>query len=375
MKKGEIRTMVRRQPKYPVGAPRWLATCSLVGVLLTVSLVGCGGDEGNRGEGPAREKGGGSAAAAQPGAGSDWPVDDVAAEVEPSVVQVNARIVQETSSGPQEAKSTGSGVIYREDGYVITNGHVVGGAKKVNVAFADGTSAKGEVVGTDPFTDLAVVKVGRSGLPAADFAEDLSLRRGDLAVAVGSPSGFQSTVAVGVISGQGREFNGLVDLIQTDAAISPGDSGGALANERGQVVGINTSYVPPQSGTVNIAFAIPSTTAVSVADQIIENGKAVHAGLGGEFTNLTPEIAEQLDASAESGAVVTAVDPNGPMSDAGLDTGSIIIAIGDEEVRDSGDLVASLRKYKPGDETDLTVGSASGERQITVELGERNREN
>jgi serine protease Do len=375
MNKDEIRAMVRMRPGYPVDAPRWLATCSLGGVLLTVSLVGCGDEEGNRGEGTAREKGGGSAATAQPGDGSDWPVDDVAAMVEPSVVQVNVRAAQETSSDPQEAKSFGSGVIYREDGYVITNNHVVEGAEEVNVAFADGTSAKGEVVGTDPFTDLAVVKADRSGLPAADFAEDPSLRRGDLAVAIGSPSGFQSTVAVGVISGQGREFNTLVDLIQTDAALSPGDSGGALANERGQVVGINASYLPPQSGAVNIGFAIPSATAVSVADQIIENGKAVHAGLGGDFTNLTPDIAEQFDTSVKSGVVVTSVDSNGPLSDAGLDTGSIITAIGDEEVRDSGDLLSALRDYKPGDETDLTVASDGGERRVSVKLGERNREN
>jgi S1-C subfamily serine protease len=165
-------------------------------------------------------------------AGGAKPVARVASEVEPSVVQVNVQAVQQTPSGLEEAQGLGSGVIYREDGYIITNNHVVEGANEVNVAFVDGSSEGGEVVGGDRSTDVAVVRVDREGLPAADFAENLSLRVGELAVALGSPSGFQSTVTAGVISGLGREvppeFTGgqaqdpsLVDLIQTDAAISP----------------------------------------------------------------------------------------------------------------------------------------------------------
>ena len=317
-------------------------------------------------------------------AGGAKPVARVAAEVEPSVVQVNVQAVQQTPSGLEEAQGLGSGVIYREDGYIITNNHVVEGANEVNVAFVDGSSEGGEVVGGDRSTDIAVVRVDRDGLPAADFAENLSLRVGELAVALGSPSGFQSTVTAGVISGLGREvppeFTGgqaqdpsLVDLIQTDAAISPGSSGGALANEDGEVVGINVAYLPPaQTGAVNIGFAIPSPAAVSVADQLIEDGEANHPYLGVSLANLTPQIAEQFGISAESGVLVTDVDPKGPAAEAGIEPGNVLTALGSQEVADTGDLLAALRDYGPGDTVELAVAAESGEtREVSVELGER----
>ncbi|MDP8946610.1 MAG: S1C family serine protease [Actinomycetota bacterium] len=313
-----------------------------------------------------------------------WPAARVAAEVEPSVVQVNVEAVQATPYGPQEAQGLGSGVIYREDGYIITNNHVVEGANAVNVAFADGSVEEGEIVGGDRSTDIAVVKVNRDGLPAADFAEKMSLRIGELAVALGSPSGFQATVTAGVISGLGREVPpeltggqaqdpSLVDLIQTDAAISPGSSGGALANEEGQVVAINVAYPPPaQTGAVDIGFAIPSPTAVSVADQLIEDGEADHPYLGVSVANLTPEIAEQFGIAVESGALVTDVDPEGPAAEAGIEPGSVIIALGAQGVADTGDLLAALRDYRPGDTVELTVAAEEGEtREASVELGER----
>ena len=317
-------------------------------------------------------------------AGGARPVARVAAEVEPSVVQVNVQAVQETSSGLEEAQGLGSGVIYREDGYIITNYHVVEGANEVNVAFVDGSSEGGEVVGGDRSTDIAVVRVDRDGLPAADFAENLSLRVGELAVALGSPSGFQSTVTAGVISGLGREvppeFTGgqaqdpaLVDLIQTDAAISPGSSGGALANEDGEVVGINVAYLPPaQTGAVNIGFAIPSPAAVSVAEQLIEDGEANHPYLGVSLANLTPEIVEQFGISAESGVLVTDVDPKGPAAGAGIEPGSVLTALGSQGVADTGDLLAALRDYGPRDTIELAVAAEAGEtRDVSVELGER----
>jgi serine protease Do len=300
------------------------------------------------------------------------------------VVQVNVQAVQQTPSGLEEAQGLGSGVIYREDGYIITNNHVVEGANEVNVAFVDGSSEGGEVVGGDRSTDIAVVRVDRDRLPAADFAENLSLRVGELAVALGSPSGFQSTVTSGVISGLGREVPpevtggqaqdpSLVDLIQTDAAISPGSSGGALANEDGEVVGINVAYLPPaQTGAVNIGFAIPSPAAVSVADQLIEDGEANHPYLGVSLANLTPEIAEQFGISAESGVLVTDVDPKGPAAEAGIEPGNVLTALGSEGVADTGDLLAALRDYGPGDTVELAVAAEAGEtREVSVELGER----
>jgi len=309
-------------------------------------------------------------------------VEEVANEVGPSVVQINTEAIQTTPFGPQEAQGLGSGVIYRQDGYVITNNHVVEGAESVNVAFADGSVETGEVVGTDPYTDLAVVKVDRQGLPTAEFADGRDLTLGQLAVAIGSPSGFQSTVTSGVISGLGREVPArltggrqevaLVDLIQTDAAISPGSSGGALADREGRVVGINVAYLPPgQTGAVGIGFAIPADTATQVADALIETGEVSRAYLGLSLTDLTPQIAERFDVSVESGVIVTGVDPNGPAAEAGLEPPAVITAIDGEEVASVGDLLAILRERRPGDTVELTVAGGGEAREVTIELGER----
>jgi serine protease Do len=312
------------------------------------------------------------------------PVAQVAAQVSPSVVQVNVQAIQVTPFGRQErAEGLGSGVIYRRDGYIITNSHVVQDAREVNVAFADGSTERGEVVGSDPSTEIAVVRVDRDDLPAAKFAEG-SLTVGQLAVAIGSPSGFQSTVTEGVVSGLNREVPGrltggrqeeaLVDLIQTDAAISPGSSGGALADRDGEVVGINVAYLPPQeTGAESIGFAIPSDTATSTADQLVENGQVSNPFLGIRYRDLTPEIAEQFGLSIESGVIVAEVESGSPADDAGLRPRDVITALGSTAIEDSGDLLAALRDYEPGDDVTLTVarGGTGGEEQIAVELGER----
>ena len=321
--------------------------------------------------------GGGGEALAEEGS---YPVPEVAREVEPSVVQVNVSTIQTTPYGPREAEGVGSGVIYREDGHIITNAHVVEGARTVNVAFADGSVETGRVVGTDPYTDIAVVRVDRNNLPAADFGGgDLDL--GQLAVAVGSPSGFQSTVTAGVVSGLNREVppeitggsqeTALVDLIQTDAAISPGSSGGALVGRNAEVVGINVAYLPPaQTGAVNIAFAIPARTATDVADQIVERGSAEHPYLGVSLVDLTPEAARRLGASVESGAIVTDVDPGGPAEEAGIRDGDVITAVGGERVTGTGDLLSALRRFDPDEPVEVTVARDGEAREHTVELEE-----
>ncbi len=293
------------------------------------------------------------------------PVAKVASVLSPSVVQINVTGVQQTPLGTQKEEGIGSGVIYRSDGYIITNNHVVEGSRDVEVSFADGSTERGQVVGTDPTTDIAVVKVDRNNLPAASFASGDPIV-GQMAVAVGSPSGFESTVTSGIISGIGREVpaqltggrqdNSLVDLIQTDAAISPGNSGGALANRDGQVIGINVAYLPPgQTGAENIGFAIPSDTAVSVADQIIKNGEAVHPYLGVYLSDLTQETARRFGSSVDSGALVEKVEPGGPADDAGVQRGDVVTAAGSQQIRSSGDLISALRNYKPGDTINLTV--------------------
>jgi serine protease Do len=375
--------------KHPTNRQRGAAAAKWLSVLVLASLLlaGCAGGETGAQTNSAEENDGGNAAsAAQPSevtSGDTRTVEEVAAELSPSVVQVNVEGIQRTPLGPQEGQGLGSGVIYREDGYIITNSHIVQNATEVNVAFADGSVEEGDVVGTDPYTEIAVIRADRDDLPAAEFGDggdDLVL--GELAVAVGSPSGFQSTVTAGVVSGLNREvpaeFTGgrqesaLVDLIQTDAAISPGSSGGALANADSEVIGINVAYLPPaQTGAVNIGFAIPSETATSVADQIIEDGEAVHPYLGVSPTNLTPETARRFGIGVESGALVTEVDPRGPAAQAGVEPSSVITAVAGETVENTGDLLSALREYSPGDTVEMTVASGGETREVTVELGER----
>ena len=318
----------------------------------------------------------------------DEPVAQVAAQVSPSVVQVNVQAVQETPFGPQQGEGLGSGVIYRSDGYIITNNHVVappGGSpsEEVNIAFADGSTERGEVVGRDPSTEIAVVRVDRDDLPAARFKEGSDLLVGQLAVAIGSPSGFQSTVTSGVISGLnrevpsqytgGRQDQALVDLIQTDAPISPGNSGGALVDRDGEVVGINVAYLPPETRAESIGFAIPSDTVISVADQLIESGRVSSPFLGIRNAELTPEIADQFGLSDQSGVIVVEVEPGGPADDAGLRREDVITAVDSTEIEGSGDLLGALRDYRPGDTATLTVlrGGTGAEESVEIELGER----
>ncbi len=313
----------------------------------------------------------------------DEPVARVAAQVGPSVVQVNVEAVQQTPLGTQKGQGVGSGVIYREDGYVITNSHVVEGANEVTVAFADGTTEAAEIVGADPYSEIAVLSVDRGGLPAASFDEE-GLLVGQLAVAIGSPSGFESTVTSGIVSAVGREFppeltggdeeatRALVDLVQTDAAISPGNSGGALANRDGEIIGINVAYLPPsETGAVNLGFAIPSDTATSVADQLIETGEVSTPYLGVITTDLSPEDAERFGLPMDSGALVDRVEPGSGAAEAGVRRGDVITVLGDSEIEGYGDLLGALRDYQPGDTATLTVFRSGDERTLDVTLGER----
>jgi S1-C subfamily serine protease len=361
---------------------------ALATLLAAVVLAGCSqrqpASQGNDGENEAKASPKVSSQAPSRASSlipADEPVALVAAKVGPSVVQVNVRAVQQTPLGTRRGEGIGSGVIYRPDGYIITNNHVIEDATGVNVAFADGTTERASVVGTDPNTEIAVLKVNRDNLPAARFDENTPIV-GQLAVAIGSPSGFESTVTLGIVSGVGREFppeltgggseaRALVDLIQTDAAISPGSSGGALADRDGRIIGINVAHLPPQrTGAENIGFAIPSNTATSVADQIIANGEAVHPYLGVYLSDLTQETAQRFGSSVETGALVEQVEPGGPAADAGVRRGDVVIGAGPEEVRSSGDLISALRNYQPGDTVGLTVLRNGEKQEILVTLAE-----
>ena len=350
----------------------------LLVVPVAVLLVGCSDELGPRQANVAQ-----APAQASPQIPEDEPVAQVASQVEPSVVQVNVEAIQNTPFGAERGSGVGSGVIYRRDGYIITNNHVVEGASEVNVAFADGTTERAEVVGRDPNTEIAVVRVDRDDLPAAKFSESEDLVAGQLAVAIGSPSGFESTVTAGVISGIGREFPleltggldpSLVDLIQTDAAISPGSSGGALADRDGEIIGINVAYLPQtETGAPvqGIGFAIPSDTAVSVADQLIETGEVSSAYLGVVTTDLSQQDAERFDLPVDSGAIVRDVEPGSGAEEAGVRRGDIIVALGDASIENTGDLLGALRDYRPGDTAELTLFRDGEEQTLSVTLGER----
>lgn len=355
----------------------------LVAAVLAAALfAGCSTDN----LGPREDNVTRSPAQAQPEIPEDEPVARVASQVAPSVVQVNVEAIQQTPFGNEQQQGLGSGVIYRKDGYIVTNDHVVQGASEVNVALADGTTERGEVLGEDPRTDLAVVRVNRDDLPAASFGEK-SPRVGQLTVAIGSPSGYESTVTAGVVSGLNRELSpeivgggrqipSLVDLIQTDAAISPGSSGGALMNRDGEVIGINVAYLPQtQTGAPveGIGFAIPATTVTSVADQLIETGEVTEPFVGIVPVDISPQDAERFGISGVSngGAGVQEVEPGSPAHQAGLRREDVIVRLEDTEIESSGDLYAALRDYEPGDTIRVTVVRNGDERSFDVTLADR----
>jgi S1-C subfamily serine protease len=305
-----------------------------------------------------------SNSSARAAAGGDIPA--IVRKVEPSVVTIS------------HDQGTGSGVVWSKDGVVVTNAHVVGDVRDVEVAFFDGQRAGGRVRATDPDTDLAVVDVERKDLEPATFQEELPAM-GELAVAMGSPLGFQNTVTAGIISGLHREIPGsaqqgirsLVDLIQTDAAISPGNSGGALVNGRGQVVGINVAYIPPEQGAVAIGFAIPGATAVDVVGQLLENGRATHSYLGVQPDQVTAEIAAQRGLDQARGVVVLNVVEGGPAARAGLRPGDVIVRMDAAAVDTVEDLFGELRQHKPSSQVRITFIRDGREQQATVTLADR----
>lgn len=276
------------------------------------------------------------------------------------------------------ATGNGSGVVYREDGLIVTNEHVVRGATTLEVAFADGQRVSGTVLATDVVTDLALVEADRTGLPPAEFQRELP-QIGELAIVIGSPLGFQNTVTAGIISGLHREIPGsanqsqaMVDLIQTDAAISPGNSGGAVVDADGDVVGVSEAYIPPQAGAVSLGFAIPSATVLDVVEQLEEDGRAEHAFVGVEPARITPEIAEQLGLPDTEGVIVGAVVADGPADGAGIAPGDVITAVDGESTASPEDLLAALRDRDPGDTVTLSVRGPDGrERDVDVTLTER----
>lgn len=295
---------------------------------------------------------------APPGANT---LPEVVERLTPSVVTVRTEV------------GAGSGVVYRPD-VVLTNAHVVGDPREVTIGYADGTSSPGEVLATDAVTDLAVIRTVRAGLPVPRYCPDLP-RPGETVVAIGSPLGFESTVTAGIISGLNRQIPGsaaqsraLVDLIQTDAAISPGNSGGALLNVAGCVIGINEAYIPPAAGAVSIGFAIPAATAVDIADQLLVDGTATHPFLGVSLGRLTPQIRQALGVDVD-GALVLDVSPGGPAAAAGVQPGDVLVGLAGREVGSVEELLGILRDSEPGQQAQLALVRRGERTEVPLTIG------
>ncbi len=290
-------------------------------------------------------------------------VVQAAGKLLPSVVNVS---VQLGGSGG----AIGSGIIYRSDGYITTNNHVVDGATSISVATRDGSTFDGTVVGTDPDTDLAVIKINANNLPAATLGSSADLVQGELAIAAGSPEGFEGSVTSGVISALHRNVDSggggasLLNLIQTDAAINPGNSGGPLANALGDVVGVNAAIISQSGGNEGIGFAIPIDDAKPIFDQLIATGSVTHTWLGITGTTLDPSVASQFNTPVDRGALVQSVGQNTPASKAGLQVGDIIVSVDSQQIDSMDTLLSIMRQRKVGDT--ISIGLYRGSSQLTV---------
>ncbi len=296
-------------------------------------------------------------------------VTDIVDRVGPSVVRIDIR-----RNG--KPAGSGSGVIVSPDGLVLTNSHVVQGAKRAEITTLDGRSLSGRVLGDDPDTDLALIRIDEDVLlPSARLGNSKRLRRGEIAIAIGNPLGFDATVTAGVISALGRSLrskNGrLIDnVIQTDAALNPGNSGGPLVSSRGEVIGINTAII---TGAQGICFAVAADTASFVLGEIIRHGRVrrAHLGIGAGTIPLPRRIALRLGLSQTTGAVVTAIEPDGPADHAGLLTGDIQLAIDGTPVSGADDLVRLLDADKIERTIPLDFLRRSDQRRVWVALRER----
>jgi serine protease Do len=274
----------------------------------------------------------------------------------------------------QQERSLGSGVIISSDGYIVTNNHVVEGGTDIKVSLSDKREYKARVVGTDSKSDLAVLKIDQTGLPALTFADSSKVQVGDLVLAVGNPFGVGQAVSLGIVSAMGRGGLGIEDyedFIQTDAAINPGNSGGALVNAEGKLIGINTAIMSRSGGNQGVGFAIPINMARNITDQIMHGGKVSRAFLGVMIQPVTPDLAKVFKLAKAEGALISDVTPNSPAERAGLKAGDIVTKVDDRSVLDSRALQLMIGEMAPGRTVRLTLMRDGSERQEPVTLGDQ----
>jgi len=275
-------------------------------------------------------------------------------------------------------RSLGSGVIFSDQGYILTNHHVIGGADAIQVFLRDGRSATAKVIGGDPETDLAVLKIDLKNLPAITLGKSERVRVGDVVLAIGNPFGVGQTVTMGIVSATGRSalgINTFENFIQTDAAINPGNSGGALVDAHGNLIGINTVIFSQTGSSVGIGFAIPTSLAKGVMEQIIQHGRPLRGWLGIEAQALTPELLDAFGLKkGTEGLVVTTLYRNGPAHKAGVEPGDVLVAIDGKKASDAREVLLAISNHKPGERIKmelmregkpLTIEAIAGERPAT----------
>jgi serine protease DegQ len=276
----------------------------------------------------------------------------------------------------EQVASLGSGVIVSPDGYILTNNHVVEAADEIDVVLADGRKAPAKVVGTDPETDLAVIRIAEKNLPVIVLGHAEQARVGDVVLAIGNPFGVGQTVTMGIISAVGRNnlhINQFENFIQTDAAINFGNSGGALIDTNGNLIGINSAIYSQTGGSVGIGFAIPVTTAKSVMEAIIKTGHVVRGWIGIESQDITPELADSFGLARKSGAIIAGVVRNGPADRAGIRPGDILLTVQGKPVSDTSQMLALIAQLAPGEKAQLTVMRKNREATLDVMVGKRPR--
>ena len=276
--------------------------------------------------------------------------------------------------GQQQPKiqlAQGSGFFISQDGYVVTNNHVVANATEVQLVTDSGKTLSAKVIGTDPRTDLALLKVNESGdYPFVQLAA-AKPRIGDWVLAVGNPFGLGGTVTAGIVSAQGRDIGSgpYDDFLQIDAAVNRGNSGGPTFNQKGEVVGVNTAIYSPSGGNVGIAFAIPAATVQSVVEQLKEHGSVARGFIGVQIQPVTAEVADAIGLKDAKGALIAEAQANGPAAKAGLKRGDTIIAVNGEKIADARDLSKKIATFAPGAKTSLTIWRDGKEREVTFEVG------
>ena len=272
----------------------------------------------------------------------------------------------------QESQSLGSGFLISEDGYLLTNAHVVDSAEKITVRLTDKREFRAKVIGADRRTDVALLKIEATGLPKITVGDPNKLKVGEWVVAIGSPFGFDSSVTAGIVSAKGRSLpqDNFVPFIQTDVAINPGNSGGPLFNMNGEVVGINSQIYTRSGGSMGLSFAIPIDVATQVTEQLRTSGKVTRGRIGVTIQELTRELAESFGLSKPVGALISSVEKNGPADKAGIEASDVILKFDGKPVNSSSDLPRMVAATKPGSKVAVDLWRKGGSRQITVEIAE-----